>query len=152
MEETKRKLSPFVFVTRWQISAADLPTEPCFAFPQGRKLYFSNRDNLYFFWPAEFHFFASTVVFLQRNDHISPITQSGQRGALETFILCTLQFSSVGRISTRAIIEYENKILKKILEYSAILILWRDDEAQKALKNKIKHIRYLILRHPTPPT
>ena len=106
MEGTKRKLSPFVFVTRWQISTADLlPTETCFAFPQQRKLYFSNWDNLYFFGAAEFYFFASAVVFLQRNNQISPITQSAQRGALETFILCTLQFSSVGRLSTRAMLE-----------------------------------------------
>ena len=55
-----------------QISTAELLTTPCFAFLHRRKLYFSNQDNLYFFWVAFFYFLVGAVVYLQRNDHISP--------------------------------------------------------------------------------
>ena len=55
-----------------QISTAELLTTPCFAFLHRRKLYFSSQDNLYFFWAAFFHFLVGAVVYLQRNDHISP--------------------------------------------------------------------------------
>ena len=88
-EETKRKLSPFVFAVRRDKSL--LQTCPAHRI----LLCISKRAEvvflkLYFFSTPEFHFFASAVVFLQQNDQISPITQSAQRGALETFILCTL--------------------------------------------------------------
>ena len=55
-----------------QISTAELLTTPCFAFLHRRKLYFSSQDNRYFFWVAFFHFLVGAVVYLQRNDHISP--------------------------------------------------------------------------------
>ena len=95
-EETKRKLSPFVFAVRRDKSL--LQTCPahrtllCIS-KRAEVVFLKPRQSVFLFGSGVPFLCERAVVFLQRNDPISPITQSAQRGALETFNLCTLHNS-----------------------------------------------------------
>ena len=123
----KKKIVPICLCSSpWQISSADLPC------PQNPPLHFQTSGSCIsqtvFLLGGGVPFLCErAVVFLQRNDPISPITQSAQRGALETFTLCTLHISVQSASFQRG--QYVNMKREQgnTWKFSHLVFLWRDN-------------------------